>query len=228
MLETAILKIFATEHLWTIINETIQIFGGKAYFTDEPYERMMRDARINTIGEGANDVLKAFVAVMGSRAPGMKLDRIRKSSLKLAGWAFGHLWRWTIFSPKPSIPVQSAELCDFAQSLAREVKRFGLNLPWIFKMCGTEARFIEAQYLHERLADVAIDLYVGSCVLSRLDQMLTKGAVNGSKVDHDAEIEAGKQFLRIAFRRIDQNIKALYRHDDEATTKAANAALARW
>src|SRR5206468_6397292 len=40
MLETAILKVFATEHLWTVVNDTIQIFGGKAYFTDEPYERM--------------------------------------------------------------------------------------------------------------------------------------------------------------------------------------------
>ncbi len=42
MLETAMLKIFATDTLWRIINDTIQIFGGKAYFTDEPYERMMR------------------------------------------------------------------------------------------------------------------------------------------------------------------------------------------
>ncbi len=228
MLETAILKIFATEHLWTVINDTIQIFGGKAYFTDEPYERMMRDARINTIGEGANEVLKAFVAVVGSRAPGMRLDRIRKSFLKLTGWAFSHLWKWTAFSPKPSIPVQSAELYDFAQRLAREVKRFGLHLPWVFKMCGTEERFVQAQYLHERLADIAIDLYVGSCVLSRLDFMLRKGPANGSKVEHDAEVEAGKQFLRIAFRRIDQNIKALYRNDDEGTTLTANAALARW
>ena len=56
MLETAILKIFATEHLWTIVNDTIQVWGGKAYFCDQPLERWMRDARINTIGEGANDV----------------------------------------------------------------------------------------------------------------------------------------------------------------------------
>ena len=54
------LKVFATDTLWRIINDTIQIFGGKAYFTDEPYERMLRDARINMIGEGANDVLRVF------------------------------------------------------------------------------------------------------------------------------------------------------------------------
>ena len=82
MLETAILKVFATEHLWTIVNDTIQIFGGKAYFCDEPYERMMRDARINSIGEGANEVMKAFIAVVGSRAPGVQLDAARRSPFK--------------------------------------------------------------------------------------------------------------------------------------------------
>src|SRR5439155_5447311 len=82
MLETAMLKVFATEHLWTIVNDTIQIFGGQAYFCNEPYERMMRDARINSIGEGANDVLKAFIAVVGARAPGLELDRLRKHPWK--------------------------------------------------------------------------------------------------------------------------------------------------
>ena len=66
MLETAMLKVFATEAVWQIVNDTIQIYGGKAYFTDEPFERMMRDARINQIGEGANDVLRAFIAVAGT------------------------------------------------------------------------------------------------------------------------------------------------------------------
>ncbi len=65
MLETAILKVMATDILWTIVNDTIQIYGGKAYFTDEPYERIMRDARINMIGEGANDVLKLLSRSLG-------------------------------------------------------------------------------------------------------------------------------------------------------------------
>ena len=67
MLETAILKVFSTEALWQGSYETLQVYGGQGYFTDEPYERMMRDARINTIGEGANEVLKAFIALVGVR-----------------------------------------------------------------------------------------------------------------------------------------------------------------
>ena len=48
----------------------VQIFGGQGYFSNEPYERMMRDARINMIGEGANDVLKVFITVVGLRGVG--------------------------------------------------------------------------------------------------------------------------------------------------------------
>src|SRR3954463_1556959 len=81
MLETAILKVFATEHLWTIVNDTLQVYGGKGYFCDQPIERWMRDARINTIGEGANDVLKAFIAVVGSRGPGLYLKGLRDEAL---------------------------------------------------------------------------------------------------------------------------------------------------
>jgi acyl-CoA dehydrogenase family member 9 len=47
MLETAMLKVWSTEALWQIVNDTIQIYGGQAYFTDEPYERRMRDGRSN-------------------------------------------------------------------------------------------------------------------------------------------------------------------------------------
>ncbi len=46
MLETAMLKVMATEHLWKIINDTIQIYGGKAYSPMNHFERMLRDARI--------------------------------------------------------------------------------------------------------------------------------------------------------------------------------------
>src|ERR1700719_1749682 len=76
MLETAMLKVFTTERLWDIINETFQIYGGSAYFVDLPLERMLRDARINQIGEGANEALTSFIALVGMRGPGMQLKEI--------------------------------------------------------------------------------------------------------------------------------------------------------
>src|SRR5438045_1575950 len=47
MLETAMLKVWSSERLWTIVNDAFQIYGGAAYFTDSPLERMVRGARIN-------------------------------------------------------------------------------------------------------------------------------------------------------------------------------------
>src|SRR5262249_33664343 len=44
MLETAMLKVWSTEALWQIVNDTLQIYGGQGYVSNEPYERMMRDA----------------------------------------------------------------------------------------------------------------------------------------------------------------------------------------
>ena len=70
------LKVFSTDALWQIVNDTMQIYGGQGYFSNEPYERWMRDARINTIGEGANEVLKAFIAVVGLRGVGEHLKGV--------------------------------------------------------------------------------------------------------------------------------------------------------
>ena len=232
MLETAILKVFATEHLWTCVYECMQVMGGSSYFTDRPQERWMRDARINTIGEGANEVLKAFIAVVGCRAPGLRLDAMRKRPManlhRLAGYGAGHLWRKTPLAGGPAIPVQSADLQPEARRLARQVKRLGTALPGVFLRAGSEAKFIQSQLVQERLADIAIDLYVSSCVLSRLDQTLQKGAGDSRAADFTSDVEAGKYSLSLANRRIDAAFAGLSDNDDGATVRAADAALARW
>src|SRR5262245_427551 len=125
MLETAMLKVWSTDHLWTIVNDTLQIFGGAGYFCDLPYERMMRDARINMIGEGANDVLRAFIAVVGSKAVGegfLEVLSAAKTPLKNFGKLvqFGReqlAVRWQT----PHVPVRSRDLQVEAQTLGRIV-----------------------------------------------------------------------------------------------------------
>src|SRR5262245_54001698 len=82
MLETAMLKVFTTERLWECINDVFQIHGGSAYFVDLPLERMMRDARINQIGEGSNEVLTSFIALVGMRGPGMEFKEIYDTMMK--------------------------------------------------------------------------------------------------------------------------------------------------
>src|SRR3954469_15724845 len=82
MIETAMLKVYTTEMLWEAVNDTFQIYGGSAYFTDLPLERMLRDARINQMGEGANEVLTSFIALVGMRGPGMQFKEIYDTMMK--------------------------------------------------------------------------------------------------------------------------------------------------
>ena len=238
MLETAILKIFATEHLWTIVNDTIQVWGGKGYFCDQPLERWMRDARINTIGEGANDVLKAFVAVVGCRGPGEYLKGLRDDvmggrwSLKKLGAAIGVgaslVVPWAT-TGTPDVPVNSESLRDDAHTLGKLVREFGLKLPHVFLGLKDETKFVQAQLVHERLADIAIDLYVSSCVLSRLDHLLASRAPLGAGLlDPFADVSAGQYFLKLAFRRIRACFLALDENDDAACLQAAKTALTKW
>src|SRR5205807_8395612 len=127
MLETAILKVFSNEALWQSVYEVLQVHGGQGYFTDEPYERMMRDARINTIGEGANEVLKAFIALVGVRDTGMEFQatlaglkspsRFLPTAFKFAGARLARLAR------PARVPVEAAELRPYADALARRIAR---------------------------------------------------------------------------------------------------------
>ena len=230
MLETAILKVFATEHLWTIVNDTIQVWGGKGYFCDQPLERWMRDARINTIGEGANDVLKAFIAVVGCRGPGEYLKGLR-DDLVGGRWSLGKLFGGVgagakLVAPwlaaRQTVPVSRPELRPFADTLAGLVKKFGTTLPHVFLKLKDEAKFVQAQLVHERLADIAIDLYAASCTLARLN------ALSVDDADPFADADVGRYFLKLAFRRIEERFAGLASNDDTETIAAAKAMLAKF
>ncbi|MGP0063795.1 MAG: acyl-CoA dehydrogenase family protein [Isosphaeraceae bacterium] len=224
MLETAILKVFSTEALWQGVYETLQVYGGQGYFNDEPYERMMRDARINTIGEGANEVLKAFIALVGMRdiGEGLKttLDGLKSPGTFLPSfWNFtrGHLGRMV---KTPVVPVASSMLRPMAESLARRVARFGRTVERLL-IVNREA-ILDRQYIQERIADAAIALVTSACTLSRWDRSEVL------KQAKPAERAAAELYLRMANRRFDESLRALSQNDDRLTTEAANTALYAW
>src|SRR6266446_6074119 len=92
MIETAMLKVFTTDRLWEAVNDAFQIHGGSAYFDDNPLGRMLRDARINQIGEGSNEVLTSFIALVGMRGPGMEFKEIYDTMLKPSRAGIGRAW----------------------------------------------------------------------------------------------------------------------------------------
>ena len=225
MVETAMLKVWSTDALWQIVNDTMQIYGGKAFFFDEPYERWMRDARLNLVGEGANDVLRAFIAMVGIKPVADGFLKV-KDALSSPIRGLGTLLSFGGSQIKsrlvtPDVPVKAESLRAAAHTLGTRVRDFSLAVQKAL-MTHREAILFK-QYLQERLADAACELYASACVLSRLDSLLTIG--NGHPEQTQRDIQIGRYYLTISDRRIRQNLAALTDNDDEETTKTADAVL---
>lgn len=225
MLETAMLKVFATECLWRIINDTFQIYGGKAYFTDEPFERMMRDARINMIGEGANDVLRVFVALVGMRDVGLELKGVLEALMS----PFQHLGKLGSFTARrlgglfarPIYEAHHSQLSEDGESLGRLVSQFGSQIEKLLRTY--QESVLDRQYQLGRIADAAIELYVSSCVLSRLDYVL--GDESQSESQQRRQLNVGRYYLQTAARRIRRSLADLWDNDDERTSEIARMVL---
>jgi acyl-CoA dehydrogenase family member 9 len=225
MLETAMLKVFATETLARILSDTFQLHGGLAYFTDQPFERMLRDARINTIGEGANDVLRAFTALVGMRDVGLELQSIRDAIYS----PLGNLSRLGRFTGRklgsllvaPTVPVRSAELESEAAAVGRLVNSLGSSAERL--LVQHQLGIVDRQYQLARVSDAATELYVSACVLNRLDHLLRNSHDHNGALRLD--LETGRYYLRTASRRIRQALSSLWDNDDEATTALANRML---
>jgi alkylation response protein AidB-like acyl-CoA dehydrogenase len=227
-LETAMLKVWSTDALWTIVNDTFQVYGGKAYFCDEPFERMMRDARINMIGEGANDVLRCFISMVGMKPVIDQLLGV-KSALSSPFANLGTLWNFGKRDLEarliaPDVPVRSDQLRDEARELARRLREFGRAVQG--ELFRHREAIVDRQYVLERLADAACELYASGCTLSRLDHLLAQS--NGNAAETARGVQAGRYFLRLADRRVRHSLAALSDNDDAMTTATADAWLEKY
>ncbi len=227
MLETAMLKVFTTDRLWSAINETFQIYGGSAYFVDLPLERMLRDARINQIGEGSNEVLTSFVALVGMRGPGMEFKEIYDTMLKPSrglgkAWTAG-MSRLGATVRVADVPVESDALRGEARELGRLIRRFNFSVNRA--LVTYREPILDMQLIQERIAGAAMDLFASTCVLSRYDSELKLSHRNGNSDASD--FGAPKLFLRQSFRRIRNFLDGLGDNDDKALLSTANSLLGK-
>jgi alkylation response protein AidB-like acyl-CoA dehydrogenase len=228
MLETAMLKVFTTERLWECINDVFQIYGGSAYFTNLPLERMLRDARINQIGEGANEVLTSFIALVGMRGPGMEFKEIYDTMMKPSRDGIGKAWaagknRLSATVRVPDVPAQSEQLRTHARQLGRLIRHF--NFAVNRALITYREPILDMQLVQERIANTAMDLFAATCVLSRIDSEIQFAGRNGEMASPDRA--AAELFLRQSFRRIRGFLAALTDNDDRAVIAAAKSCLAK-
>jgi alkylation response protein AidB-like acyl-CoA dehydrogenase len=228
MLETAMLKVFTTERLWECINDVFQIYGGSAYFVDLPLERMMRDARINQIGEGANEVLTSFIALVGMRGPGMEFKDIYDTMMKPSREGMSKAWaagksRLGATIRVPDVPVQSEQLRGHARQLGHLIRHF--NFAVNRALITYREPILDMQLVQERIANAAMDLFASTCVLSRKDSEIQFARRNGDTAAPSDS--AADLFLRQSFRRIRAFLAGLTDNDDKSVLATANACLAK-
>src|SRR5437867_4047530 len=225
MLETAMLKVFSTEALWMLVSEAFQVHGGAAYFTDRPLERMLRDARINQIGEGANEVLTSFIALVGMRAPGEQLREI----LEALHHPWGELRKvWLLGLDQvgaavraPEVPVKNPRLQPHARRLGELIRRFNVEVDRA--LIRHREEILDRQYVQERIARAAMELFACACVLSRWDAELQASATRAET--NDAPHSAAELFLRGSFRRARRSLAEMHENDDAAVTATADWVL---
>lgn len=222
--ESAVCKAFGTEALWANINDAVQIAGGNGFMREYPYERFLRDARINMIFEGTNEIQRIFIALSGMRALGGYLKGVGgalKNPLAgagvLAAYAGGKLRRTfagvPFGKPHPSLHEEASIVAEYADILARKSEA-------ILRHYGEAVK--ERQFLQERLADMVIDLYVLSAGLSRVTRAIEEKGEDAAQ--HEALIV--KTFAREAWHRLRRNAAALDENDDDRRGEIARAVLA--
>lgn len=212
MVETAMLKVFASDALWRIVNDTLQVWGGAGFFTDQPFERMMRDARLNLIGEGANDVLRCFICMVGLRGVGEQLQEVAKSPWKVT----------SLIRLAPEVPIIYEPLRPYAGRLSRQIKKFA----WACQMALIKHResILDRQYVQARLGDCATELFMASCVYARLSGLLEH--TDRPRVDRERELRTGLLYLRLAEKRNQARLAELKHNTDDDEIAVADLWLA--
>jgi len=243
-IEAAMAKLFCSEAAWRMIDETMQIRGGRGYETAEslkgrgekpvPVERMMRDCRINRIIEGTSEIMHLFLArealdphmevaaeLMLKHLP---LGRRLKAGIKMAN--FYSKWYPQQWINSSLFHVYS----DFGPKLARHmnyVDRTSHQLARnIFHSMGMYQNTLERrQMILGRYVDVGTELFAMAATCARAKLLTDKEPGN----PHPAHL--ANFFCKEAIRRIESLFAAQNDNDDSQANKIAKGLLGgdyRW
>ena len=237
-LEAAAAKEWNTARAWEIVDETMQIRGGRGYETEQslaargeepvPVERMMRDYRINKIFEGSTEIMHLFMAremvdrhlqVAGAVADP---DKPLLAKLKaLPGMAAFYAWwyptrffgwgRWPRYARFGSLATH----LRFVERASRRLARASFHGMLVY-----QARLQNKQAFLFRLVDIANEVFAMAASVSRAQTLADRGAPEAADARTTADL-----FCRQARRRIRQLFQELWSNDDVARYRHGVAVL---
>ena len=238
-LEAAMCKLWGSEMAWEIVNDAMQIRGGRGYETADslkargeepvPVERLFRDSRINAIFEGSSEIMRLFIA-REALDPHLKIAApVLNSQLPVAGRVKAALqaglfyarWYPQQFLPRFRVqrsmfkihPVLRRHL-RYATSTARKLARK------LFQSMLVHGPKLERQQvLLGRFVDIGAELFAVTAACARADGLLARGGNNKellSLVDY---------FCRSARLRIERNFRGLHHNTDRQGYRLAQEVL---
>ncbi len=236
-LEAAIAKMWNTEIAWRIVDDTLQIKGGRGYETadslrgrgerPDPVERMVRDCRINLIFEGSSEIMRLFIAreavdthlkvagkLIDPKAPmGEKFGALFKAALFYAWW---YPTRWIGWSWWP----RYAEFGRNAKHMAFVQRGSGRLARTIFhSMIRFGPKLEKRQAVLGRIVEIGAELLAMSSTVARAQMLYKKDPSNTTP------LELADVFCRQARRRVNDRFHAVWFNDDVRTYAVARKVI---
>ncbi len=236
-LEAAMAKMWNTEIGWRIVDDTLQIKGGRGYETadslrsrgerPDPVERMMRDFRINLIFEGSSEIMRLFIAreavdthlkIAGAlidpkASPREKLSALVRSGAFYAAW-YPRLWvgvrGWFGYG-------EFGQLAPHLRFVDRASRKLARTLFHCMVRFGPKLE--KRQAVLGRLVEIGAELLAISAACSRAQAMVKQDPTNRGP------IELADLFSRQARRRVEDRFAAVFDNDDVATYAVAQQVL---
>ncbi len=234
-LEAAVAKFYNTEEGWKIVDDTLQIRGGRGYETADslasrgepaiPVEQFERDFRINRIFEGSSEILHLFIAreavdkhlevsgiLLNPKAGiGQKLAALPGIIAFYATW-YPSLWLSWSFWPRFSRFGKLAPHMRFVHRATRKLARQTFHGMLVY-----QGKLQKKQAFLFRLVDIGAELFAMAATISRADKLAHEG-------NRDA-VELADIFCRDSRRKVNAFFKALWSNDDDAKYKFARRVL---
>ena len=241
-LEAAMCKMWGSEAAWEIVNDTMQIRGGRGYETadslkargDEPVpvERLFRDSRINAIFEGSSEIMRLFIArealdphlkiagpVLDSRLSWLQ----RLKPVWKAGWFYAR-WYLKLLLPRFGISGPRIVGHPLVRGHLRYAARTGRKLArtLFHAMLVHGPKLERQQVLLGRFVDIGTELFAIAATCSRAQGLIDSRA----GADTRELLDLVDYFCRSARLRIERHFQGLRHNTDKPGYRLAQAVLA--